>query len=773
MQAWFRFILRNRVGVVLLVLLLSGVAAASLSQATVSSTFRKIFFGDHPAFERYRALSREFGNDASYIVGWEDPQPLSDASLRRLDAAVTVVQEQPVVDAVHSLLTAPLIRARAGGLDVQSYGDAAADTPPDQLLAELRADELAGGLFVSADGRATAAVVELAPEDLRGEDGPRLNRDVTAAFVAAGHDPDRLHTAGFPPTMAEVVRQSYLNLSRVLPASMILLLLTVYLLFRRMLPVLVTGGVASISVLWTLGFATALDPELSIFMTVTPAVILIVAFADVIHLYSAYLTELRAGRPRDEAILESAADVGTACLFTSVTTFVGFLSLSFVPTPVFRVVGVVLGFGVAVALLLAMTLTPIILSWLPTPDVSARADGAVGRALDAVLHLLRRLATERPRAVVAGWMVVIAASLLGVSRIEVETDMMARLPADNPVRVDAAWFEQHFQGTSSFELYVFTPQAGDALDPDLLARIDRAQQDIAASPEVDSVVSLVDLLGRVHRVLGGAGRLPDTREGVAQELLLFELSGGDTLDRVIDFDRRTLHLSARMPGTGFREVHLAARSAEQLLRDALGPEHAAAGVRVEATGMASLLGWWLDNILLGQKTGFAFSFVVIGVIMVGALRSVRAGLWSMLPNMLPLLVLGGWVGLAWDKVDSDTFVIAMLAIGIGVDDTIHFLVRYRLERQRADGLDPTGIALRRSFAFAGRAIVMTSLILVVGFLPFATTGYFSTRIFGTLLPGVLVVALLADLLLVPAMARLGWLGAPGDAARREAGRAAE
>ena len=137
--------------------------------------------------------------------------------------------------------------------------------------------------------------------------------------------------------------------------------------------------------------------------------------------------------------------------------------------------------------------------------------------------------------------------------------------------------------------------------------------------------------------------------------------------------------------------------------------------------------------------------------MIIAFRSLRAGLWSMIPNALPLLVLGGYVGLAWEFTDSDTFMIAMLAIGMGVDDTIHFLTRYHLEMKRLDDVEA---AIKNTYHYAGRGIVMTTLILTIGFCPFIFCQYFSLHILGTLLPMVLAVALLADLLLLPALARL-------------------
>jgi len=127
-------------------------------------------------------------------------------------------------------------------------------------------------------------------------------------------------------------------------------------------------------------------------------------------------------------------------------------------------------------------------------------------------------------------------------------------------------------------------------------------------------------------------------------------------------------------------------------------------------------------------------------------------MWSMIPNILPLLALGGYIGFFWDKTDSDTIIIAMIAIGIGVDDTIHFLSRLRFESSRTADADT---ALMHTFHFSGRAMVTTTIILVAGFMPLGLSDYFSIRIFGTLLPFTLVVAILADILLVPALVTLG------------------
>ena len=174
-------------------------------------------------------------------------------------------------------------------------------------------------------------------------------------------------------------------------------------------------------------------------------------------------------------------------------------------------------------------------------------------------------------------------------------------------------------------------------------------------------------------------------------------------------------------------------------------------VNTETTGLSYLLGGFVDDVVRGQKRGLIFAFVTIMAMMMIMFRSWKIGALSMVPNILPLLALGGYLGFFWDHVDSDTIVIAMIAVGIGVDDTIHFLSRLRFESARTS--DPN-LALKHSFHFSGRAMVVTTLILALGFMPLGLSSYFTVRIFGTLLPFTLVVAVLADILLVPALVKI-------------------
>jgi len=414
----------------------------------------------------------------------------------------------------------------------------------------------------------------------------------------------------------------------------------------------------------------------------------------------------------------------------------------------------VLGLGVAFALILAMTLTPIFFSFMPPPrTASLERERWPLRLVERLNGACLGFASRRPRLTIALFAIIAAVSIGGIARMKVETSLIDRLDPDNPLQEAHRFVAQRFAGTNLLDVYLWVDE-GDLLEPALFDKVVRFHETIAASDGVDDAYSLVDLLRLLHRQLGETtdGSLPASRELLAQYLLLFEMSGGEGIERLIDEDRRALRIAARLSGTGMVATAQLGNRLGEMAGEILGPE-----VGIQPAGLNYLFGDWIHFILEGQRRGLMFALLATTLVMIIAIRLFGAGLWSMVPNVLPLLVLGGYVGWAWKTTDSDTTIVAMIGIGIAVDDTIHFMTRLRLEADRHSDIDE---ALRRTLAFSGRGIVLTSVILCCGFLPFASSDYFSTQIMGTLLPLVFATALAADLLLLPALVKSGLLRLP-------------
>ncbi|MBW2733050.1 MAG: MMPL family transporter [Deltaproteobacteria bacterium] len=751
--AYLRWVLGHRLWVIGLLLFVSALAAMSVSQGVLSTALAKLFFADNPRYDRHQALSKRFANDEIVAVALDEPQLATPEVFRRLHRLTVKLEKLPWVRRVQAISDLQRIRNEGDTLTTRAYHELATRSKDaaQRALKEIRQDPLYGRVFVSADGRTTALLIEPKVDPDRPVELWESNFELLYdAFASEGFGRERLYIAGGPAHLHQMIRSSRTNLLTLFPLVALVLMILVFGLFRGLWPMVVTMATALISVLWTMGLSIAMDPKISVLISVVPAVMLVVAVSDNIHIASAYLLELRAGRPKKEALLVSGAEVGLACLYTSLTTLLGFASLAFMPAPLIRHMALILAFGVSVALLISVTLTPILLSWMKTPRPRPAERRLLLQLVDGISKASSRVSHAWPRAVVLFFAVLLGLAAWGASKVTVETDLSKRYPAHTPLRVAERFVSEKLAGVNFIDLYLEAPNPGDVLDPRIFSAVSELQQRMVRHESVDATLSVVDLVRSMHRQLAPPSlreKLPPSREANEQYVLLFESAGGRHLTRFLDFERRRLRISLQLNGYGVRHTARIGHEAERLARELLP-----AGIKVEVSGLSLLLGDWLEEVIRGQRQGLLFAFLTIALVISLALFSWRDGLLAMLPNAAPLVLLGGVLGWFWPVVDSDTMMVAIIAIGIAVDDTIHFLTRLRIEKMTTSHAE----ALERTFAFSGRAIVMTTLLLALGFIPLAAGTYYTVQMMGTLLPFTLLCALATDLLLLPAMVRLGW-----------------
>jgi Predicted exporters of the RND superfamily len=247
MVPWFRFILRHKAGVAVVLALITAVAAWSTSRGVLSSSLQQLFFGESEAYASYIVEAQRFGSDEAIVVGYETDDPLSPAQLDQLEAAVAAMEEIPEIAAVHSLLGAARVQGESGMLTIETWADLAREQPDRSraLAAAAAADPRTGGLFIDRTGRVGAAVVaELTIDPHRsGEQVPGIRDAVEQSMVDAGFAADGLHLAGLPVVVGGLIDQSRRNLVVLFPITCVVLGVSVVALFGRLAPALVSLGV--------------------------------------------------------------------------------------------------------------------------------------------------------------------------------------------------------------------------------------------------------------------------------------------------------------------------------------------------------------------------------------------------------------------------------------------------------------------------------------------------------------------------------------------------
>ncbi len=342
-------------------------------------------------------------------------------------------------------------------------------------------------------------------------------------------------------------------------------------------------------------------------------------------------------------------------------------------------------------------------------------------------------------------------TVMAAFQIEVENSLTRKLPEDHPVRAGVRVIERAVGGSWQMEVVIDSGREEGLKAEGFLEALGRLEHAIEALPKVGVVQSVADVMAQMHGVLAPdhPAALPNTPAMVAQYLLLFEMSGGEDLSVFVDPTLRHLRLAVRLADMTAEEGIALGEEMERLIDEMLP-----AGASGYSGGFGLMTARAGPEILRGSLRGLATALVLIAILMGVLFRSVRVALLSIVPNLLPVafgLVMASWFV---SQVDVDALMNLTICIGIAVDDTIHFLSRYRIERRR--GLDRPD-AVRATIVEAGHGITRTSLILIGGFAVLLFSDVMGLRVAGVMLPATLASAVLFDLTLVPAMAQLGLL----------------
>jgi predicted RND superfamily exporter protein len=496
--------------------------------------------------------------------------------------------------------------------------------------------------------------------------------------------------------------------------------------------------------------------RLSIISTISPVMVLVVGVSDVVHLVTQFRHELARGKGRDEAIIVAFRQVGAACTLTSLTTFIGFGAMWFLPLPPSRELGVFAGLGVVSAFILSFLLTPVLLSFTkeePAATKARQAPDIAGARMSVYLGRLADFIAPRTKPIIAIGLTTTVLVVGVVLQVQVENGLVRKIARSHPVRQALARLGDALGGAAQLEVLIDSGKPDGLKEPAMLVGLDEVFRRASLEPDVGESTSYVALIRRIHEILGPDGEdktdLPSSRELVAQYLLLFEMQGGDDLAPLVDHTQRYARGSIRIGDmTAEEAVELAAKV------DAWGAELLPKGASVETNGLGLLAARFGPRAKVSALQGFATAMLLIAVLLGLLFRSVKVGVLSLVPNVLPVAFGVSMVSVLYEQVDLDTLNFLAICLGIAVDDTIHFLARFRIERSK--GLDRDA-AVRCTILEAGHGIVRTSLILVAGFSVMILGDYMPISSGGTLLCLTLAAAVVVDLTLVPAMAQEGLL----------------
>jgi hypothetical protein len=732
--------------VLLITAVVLGAAGRRVAETGVPVDFtpQAIFLDAGEEVDTLRRIERSYGredNDLVLIV--EGPIGTAEGLdyLRRLESALAQHDE---VERVDSVLGATVIDAEDGMLTVSTPAE---DRAPAAAIARLAQDAVWKKLLVSEDGDTTAVRVRL---DRKLERIAALGPVVSAlgeTARAVERPPDTtLKLTGVPWVRTEVVDRMMRDQATFVPALGLIFSVVVCLLFRRvwlgLAPLLGVGIAAA----WAVGLLVAAGATLNILSILVPTLVLVIGVADGIHITSRYREELALGDGRPAALGRTLQVMGLPCFLTTFTTAAGFASLVVAQTRVIRDFGVHSAVAMVVCFVAILLAVPTLLAFVPEDRV-APPSPARGAPEERLLLAVDRFVRGRPLPVLLGCL-ALTAVLAGVgSQVRANSRLLEMYQEGSATWTAIKTAESELSGVIPVFVHVESEEPGAFASAENLRRLDALEQQLRDEPMVLWTRSLASTTRMLHGVLTDEAGLPPTREALAQELLLAELAGAELLDGLTDDDRTEARIMALVSDAGGRET-LAMKARTEA---AIAAHFAETGLEGTITGDGMLAAAGVDRLITDLLASLALVFVVIAATLALLLRDLRLALVACVPNVVPLVFTLATLGLMGADLQTSNIVTFTVALGLAVDDTIHYIVRYRQERLAGNTVQHALTATTRG---AGHAIVLTSLLLVSGFALLATSELTSTRHFGILSSVTMGAALLGDLFLLPALLHL-------------------
>ena len=683
-----------------------------------------------------------------------------------------------VVDEVISLINVRKIRTRKDGIDVgdlmkpmptteaevaalrrEVLGDPSAGMPPDTTLV---------GQVVGRDGRHAAIVVRT--DFMSQPDSVRVNEHVLELLERHKAPGFSVHLAGMPPMVASLQSMMLGDMQVLVMVSLGTIGLILLFMFVHPMGAIVPLMVVAVSAIWTLGLMATLGIPMTVISNILPAFLVCVGVADAVHLISIYRQGLLAGSDTRAAAIDAIADTGVPVFFTSLTTAVGLMSFKFASVDAIGEMGAMGAFGVGAAFVNTLTLLPAMLSFNKRSLMGADRARRMG-AVDGLLRLCSVLTGQtvgRRRATLGIALGLTAVAIFGATKLYVWHDPLSWLPKDTPVKVAFALTDEKLGGTANVQLLIDAEKRGGIKDIEVQAGLVALEKYLRAfvHPKtgdaiVGNVRSVVDIVRETNRALKGGDRkfyrVPDSQEAVNDRFFLVESSGPDDLKRLLTLDAKTTQMTI---GMKWLEASSYQPLADYVI-EGVKKYLPAAKVTVSMTGTVfnflSTVGMLIRDLI----RSFSVAFAVITLIMILLLRNIKLGLIAMVPNLLPIAYIMGIMGIGRIPIDMANLMIASIALGIAVDDTIHLLHHFKVHHDR---YGDTEAAIQHALEHTGRALVVTSIILALGFFVYLSSQMLSLQRFGALIGLTVILALLLDLILTPALLRMAYL--KSDAAAR-------
>lgn len=751
-------IIKQRLLLVALLVLITAFMGYHARYTEMSYDFAKTVPADDPDMVQFQSFKELFGEDGNLVaLGVLDSSIYEPINFSKLHDLSLRLKE---LNGVNSVLSLPLIKLlekdtanrKFDLVSVFERGIPNDRKEFDSLISVAYNQKFYSGQLVNQSNGATLILVSINREVLNSPKRLLLTENIQKLGGEFEQDTGiELHYAGLPFVRSVVAGNVKEEMQLFLFLSVVVTGLILFLFFRTWDAVVFPMTIIGVVVVWVMGSLVLFGYKITILTGLIPPVIVVIGIPNSVYLLNKYHQEFEKHGNKVMAISRVVRKIGLVTLITNFTTAVGFLVLTTTDIVILKEFGVIAGLNIMATFLVSIILIPAVFSWLPSPDTK-QLKHLKFKIIDFFLTKMDILVHRHRIAIYGTTVLLIVFSILGMSKIEAVSYMVDDLPEDSDVKQDLLFFEEHFSGIMPLEMVVNTDKRRGVLDLKNLRKIDELEAFLQDQKDISKPVSLVSFVKASRQAFYSNN--PDRYDLPSSNreknfIIRYMRNQSDTsglFDSFVDSTLTQMRLSMQVADIGSHKM-------DSLLKGVVQPKIdsviAGTNMSIAVTGTTPLFIKGNKFLIKNLWFSLCLAFIIIAIIMAILFANFRMIIISLIPNVIPLMITAGIMGFTGIHLKPSTALIFSIVFGISVDDSIHFLAKYRQELFANKFFVP--LAVSKSLRETGASMMYTSVILFAGFIIFVWSDFGGTVALGILTSITLLIAMVTNLILLPSL----------------------
>lgn len=750
----------------------------NMPKIKTDTSIESFLHSNDPKLITYETFKERFGNDLLIFLSIESENIFSIQFLDNLKKLHNeIAKETPYVEEVTSLINVRNTYSENDNLIVE---DLITDFPENEIEIEALKKQVLGNpiytnMIISEDGTFTTLIIKIANErkgirdsgwesDIAGfesftnkktESLKKIKNDKTNNLSNAEYqilietlepimkkyeDKNfKIRIAGTPSISYYLQKTIGSDMGKFVFISLLVIVFIMAIMFRRISGVFIPLTIIILSILTTVGSMALLGVPIQLSTQILPSYLCAVIIGATIHALSGFYKELKGTNKRD-AIINSFSHTALPICMTSLTTAVGLIAFTTADLAPITNFGYFGSLGVLAGLLYTLILIPALIAILPIKKKLSNRSKKLSDFMDKILLSISHFSINHAKSIIALGIIAIICSASLITKVKFSHNEILWVPEDSPIRKATTLIDQKLKGTTTVEVIIDTKKEEGVKKRDFVMKLEEVAEELTKYKDneifVGKTFSVNDIIKEVNRALDNEFKIPGSDSLVSRNYLLFENSGTDDMEKIVDVQYSLCRFTIKLPWVDAIKYNDFLDKVESIFKGKFGDS-----AEITMTGTTAIIGATLKSVIYSTAKSLIIAILMISIMMILLIGNFKMGIISMVPNLFPIVSGLGIMVIMSIPLDMATMMIANIVIGLAVDDSIHFFHNFRNYYIEYNN---TVIAINKTFLAIGRAMVTTSVILSLGFFMYTLSDLSFLWNFGFLTGLLIIIALASD-----------------------------